>query len=188
MAGPIARFAGVAVMTLALAGCSSMGNMFGASDDASYADVNASQSEVAQAAQGVMPAIATQCPPIEIRAGAEYTRSFAGNRTSDPSALRYQGVIDRVSRNCVVSNGVITVSMGAVGRVILGPSGAEGNITVPVRFAVQRDDMLVFSERYDITVSATRSSANEFSKTLENVAIPYVGGESINIYVGFDSR
>lgn len=173
-------------LAVLLAGCS-MGSMFGGSSDASYANVNASQSQIAQAASGAMPAIATECPPIRIREGAEFYRSYAGNRTSDPSALRYQGVIDRVSRNCVVSNGLITVRMGAVGRVIVGPSGSAGNITVPLRFAVQRDDLAVFSERYDIAVATSPSSANEFSHTIENVAIPYVGGESITIWVGFDN-
>ena len=180
------RLAAGTAMAVLLAGCS-MGSMFGGSDDASYADLNASQSQLAQAASGAMPAIATECPPIRIRDGAEFYRSYAGNRTSDASALRYQGVLDRVSRNCVVSNGLITVDMGAVGRVIVGPSGGDGNITVPLRFAVQRDGLAVFSQRYDIPVAASTSSANEFSHTVEKVAIPYVGGETITIWVGFDN-
>ncbi len=180
------RLAGVAMIATALAGCS-MGSMFAGGNDESFANVSPSPTQVAQTASGVMPAIATECPPIRIRGGAEYYRSYAGNRTSDPSALRYQGVIDRVSRNCVVSNGQIRVQMGAVGRVILGPSGSDGTVTVPVRFAVQRDGMAVFSERYDVSVAASASSANEWSHTLENVAIPYVGGEQITIWVGFDN-
>lgn len=180
------RLAAGTAMAVLLAGCS-MGSMFGGNDDASYANLNASQTQVAQAASGAMPAIATECPPIRIRDGAEFYRSYAGNRTSDPSALRFQGVLDRVSRNCVVSNGLITVDMGAVGRVIVGPSGGEGNISVPLRFAVQRDGLAVFSQRYDIAVAASTSSANEFSHTVEKVAIPYVGGETITIWVGFDN-
>lgn len=186
MMGSVLRIAASAACAAVLAGCS-MGSMFGGSDDASYANINASQTQVAQAASGALPAIATECPPIRIREGAEFYRTYAGNRTSDPTALRYQGVIDRVSRNCVVSNGVITVQMGAVGRVIVGPSGGESNITMPLRFAVQRDGLAVFSQRYDVAVAASPSSANEFSQTVENVAIPYVGGEQITIFVGFDN-
>ena len=122
MMGSVLRMAAGTALAALLAGCS-MGSMFGGSDDASYANINASQTQVAQAASGALPAIATECPPIRIREGAEFYRTYAGNRTSDSTALRYQGVIDRVSRNCVVSNGVITVQMGAVGRVIVGPSG-----------------------------------------------------------------
>ncbi len=186
MVRTVLRIATGTALAALVAGCS-MGSMFGGSDDASYANLNASQTQIAQAASGAMPAIATECPPIRIREGAEFYRSYAGNRSSDPSALRYQGVIDRVSRNCVVSNGQITVNMGAVGRVIVGPSGSSGNVTVPLRFAVQRDGLAVFSERYDLAVTADPASTNEFSHTVENVAIPYVGGESITIWVGFDN-
>ena len=121
MVGSVLRIAAGTALAALLAGCS-MGSMFGGSDDASYANINASQTQVAQAASGAMPAIAT-----------------------------------------------------------------EGNITMPLRFAVQRDGLAVFSQRYDVAVAASPSSANEFSQTVENVAIPYVGGEQITIFVGFDN-
>jgi hypothetical protein len=158
-------------MTALLAGCT-MGSMFGGGDDQRFADVSA---------------IATECPPIRIREGTGSYRVFAGNRTSDPQALRYQGVIDNISRNCVASNGLITVRMGASGRVIPGASGSPGSVNMPLRFAVERDGMVLFSQRYDVPVAISGASAAEFAQTIENVAIPYVGGESITIWVGFDS-
>ena|SRR5690554_4921015 len=124
MLAPLTKLAGSAALALSVAACS-MGSMFGGGSDAQLANVTASQAQVAQAASGAVPAIATECPPIRIRESAGTLQVFAGNRTNTPSALRYQGVIDRVSRNCVVSNGLITVTMGAAGRVILGPSGSE---------------------------------------------------------------
>ena len=186
MLAQVSKLLGTAALAATLGACS-MGSMFGANEDASYAGLSASQTQVAQAANGALPAIATECPPIRIRDGAGTYRSFAGNRTSDASALRHQAVLDRVSRNCVVSNGLITVNMGAVGRVILGPSGSQGNINVPLRFVVERDSMATFSERYDVAVNAQASSANEFAHTVEGISIPYVGGETITIWVGFDT-
>lgn len=186
MLGQISKLAAVSTLALALSGCS-MGSMFGGNNDAQYAGVTASQAQVAQGASGAMPAIATECPPIRIRDNAGSYRSFVNNRTSDPQSLRYQGVIDRISRNCVVSNGLITVQMGAVGRVILGPAGSASNVNVPLRFAVERDGLAVYSQKFDIPVSVQLSSSNEFSHTVEGVAVPYVGGESITIWVGFDS-
>lgn len=182
----VTRLAGIAALALLVGACSS-GAMFGGSDDASFANVNASQAQIDQAASAAIPAIASECPPIRIRPGTEFYRDYAGNRRSDPNALRYQGVLDRATRNCIVSNGLITVNMGAAGRVILGPSGSEANINVPLRFAVERDGMVVFSERFAIPVAATRTDVNEFAHTVEGVAIPYVGGEPITIWVGFDT-
>ena len=81
MMGSVLRIAASAACAAVLAGCS-MGSMFGGSDDASYANINASQTQVAQAASGALPAIATECPPIRIREGGGGTyeaNDLAGN-------------------------------------------------------------------------------------------------------------
>ncbi|WP_404405914.1 hypothetical protein [Pelagibacterium halotolerans] len=167
------------VLALALAGCS-MGSMFGGGDPA-LSSVTPSQSQIDSAVAGAMPAIATECPEIKVRDGAGSYRVTSGN------AVRYQAVIDRISRNCVVSNGQITVSMGAVGRVIPGPAFNQSSVNVPLRFVVVRDGMAVFSELYSIPVTVSANAANEFAYTAENVAVPYVGGEDITFWVGFDN-
>ncbi|KKB11175.1 hypothetical protein VE25_14255 [Devosia geojensis] len=174
---------------LALAGCS-MGSMFGGGG-ASTADVNLvnatpSQQQIAQAQASAMPAIATECPPIRVRNGGEAMFRYAGGQVN-PNQLQYQGVIDEVTRNCTVSNGQIRVNMGASGRVLLGPAGSQTSVTAPVRFAVERDGQAVFTEKYNLSVPITGQSG-QFVQVVENVSIPYVGGESITIWVGFDTR
>ncbi len=189
--GAFARIGGVAVIAATLSACS-MGSMFGGGGNtaatADLATTNASQSEINLAAQSALPAIATECPPIKVRPGGEALFAYAG-KTGDARTLNYQAVIDKQSRNCVVSNGLITVNMGVVGRVLLGPAGNQSDVTVPVRFAVERDGLAVFSQRYDlpVTIDASTQSA-DFVKVVDGVAIPYVGGEDITIWVGFDSR
>jgi hypothetical protein len=186
------RFAGFGAAALALSACSMGGGMFGgnaAAPSSQFANVSASKSEIAQAAPNAVPAIATECPPIKVRAGGEALFSYAGGKVGNPNDLHYQAVIEKQSRNCVVSNGLITVKMGVVGRLLLGPSGNEKSVTVPIRFAVERDGSAVFSEIYKIPVSITPpNQSEEFVKVVENVAIPYVGGEDITIWVGFDPR
>ena len=123
------------------------------------------------------------------RAGSEAMFYYGNGRTGDPKALQYQGVIDETSRNCVVSNGLITVNMGVEGRVLLGPAGTQATVNAPIRFAVERDGQAVFSEKHTIPVSIVAPARSaEFVKVLENVAIPYLGGEEITIWVGFDTR
>ena len=94
------------------------------------------------AAVNALPAIATECPPIKVRPGAEAMFFYGEGKVGDPRELQYQAVIDQQSRNCVVSNGLITVKMGVGGRVLLGPEGNETDAsTVPLRFAVERDNV-----------------------------------------------
>src|SRR5690606_1301892 len=87
-----------------------------------------------------LPAIATECPPIKVRPGAETVYYYGRGQIGNPRDLQYQAVIDKQSRNCVVSNGLITVQMGVVGRFMLGPSGSQSSVDLPLRFAVERGD------------------------------------------------
>ena len=136
-----------------------------------------------------MPAIATECPPIKVRPGAEAIYYYGNGQLGNPRDLQYQAVIDKQSRNCVVSNGLITVKMGVVGRLMLGPSGTQQSVNLPLRFAVERgDNSPLFSELYQIPVSVTPpAQASDFVKVVDNVQIPYVAGDQITIWVGFDS-
>ncbi len=182
--------AAVLVVSLTLAGCG-VGSLVGdGSNTASQlADTTATANEISQIQSSALPAIATECPPIKVRDGGEAIFAYANNRIGDARALQFQAVIDGQSRNCVVSNGLITVKMGVVGRLVMGPSSSTNSMTLPLRFAVERDEITVFSQVYEIPMTVTPpSQSEEFVKVVENVAIPYLGGEDIVIWVGFDSN
>jgi hypothetical protein len=184
------RFSAMAGLAILLAGCS-MGSMFGGgtTTSADLQNATATPQAVAQAQTNALPVIATECPPIKVRLGGEAMYYYGNGRVGDPKALQYQGVIDETSRNCVVSNGQITVNMGVTGRVLLGPAGTQTSINAPIRFAVERDGQAIFSEKYTLAVPITPpAQTNEFVKVVENVTIPYLGGENITIWVGFDTR
>jgi hypothetical protein len=184
------RFASMGALALAVSACS-MGNMFAPSTGgpSPMATANPTQQELATASTNALPAIATECPPIKVRNGGEALFYYGKGKVGDARSLNYQAVIEKQSRNCVVSNGLITVKMGIVGRLLLGPAGNQTNVNVPVRFAVERDEVPLFSERYEIPVTITPpNQSEEFVKVVENVAIPYTGGEQIVIWVGFDSK
>jgi hypothetical protein len=175
---------------IALSACS-MGSMFAPASPAADSLQNASptQAELATASSLALPAIATECPPIKVRPGAEAMFFYGKGKAGNPRDLNYQAVIDKQSRNCVVSNGLITVKMGIVGRVLLGPAGNQTSVSVPIRFAVERDDVALYSEKYDIPVQiAPPAQSEEFVKVVDGVQIPYVGGEDITIWVGFDAK
>ena len=184
-----ARLVSMGAVALALSACS-MGNMFApaASAPSAMQTANPTQQELATASTNALPAIATECPPIKVRLGGEALFYYGKGKVGNAKDLNYQAVIEKQSRNCVVSNGLITVKMGIVGRLLLGPAGNQTNVNVPVRFAVERDEVPLFSERYEIPVTITPpNQSEEFVKVVENVAIPYTGGEQIVIWVGFDS-
>ncbi|MBU1174660.1 MAG: hypothetical protein KKH72_04595 [Alphaproteobacteria bacterium] len=182
-------------LAVALSACS-MGSMFGSSasptttgSTGALANASPSQEQIDMTALATAPAIATECPPIRVRNGGEAIYAYQNDRFGDARSLQFEAVIDKQSRACTASNGLITVDMGVVGRVLLGPAGENKEYIIPVRFAVERDDLAVFSEKYDIPVSLVGGEQSQsFVKVVDNVAIPFVGGENIVIWVGFDTR
>lgn len=181
------RIIGAGVLVLSLAGCGM--DMFGAGSDSSQAaNASATPAQIAQGQASALPAIATECPPIKVQPGAEALFFYGNGHAGNPQDLHYQADFEKETRNCVVSNGLITVKMGIIGRVLLGPSGKETSVTVPLRFSVERNGTAVFSEKYSIPVAITPpAQSQEFVKVVDNVAIPYLGGEDIVIWVGFDT-
>mgnify|MGYP000061766921 CR=1 FL=1 len=185
------RLLATGALALALSACS-MGNMFAPAPNngtTQLQNASASQSELQTASINALPAIATECPPIKVMAGAEALFKYNNNSRPNPRELNWQAVIDKQSRNCVVSNGKIALKLGVVGRLLLGPAGNVQSAELPLRFAIERDGTAIYSERYDIpvTVNPPDQSA-EFVKVVENVEIPYLGGEIITIWVGFDNK
>ena len=183
------RIAAVVSAAAILSACS-MGGITPAPSAQSQALQTAAVTPDEIAAQSpALPAIATECPPIKVRPGAEALYFYGRGQVGNPKDLQYQAVIDKQSRNCVVSNGLITVKMGVVGRFMLGPSGDQTSVELPLRFAVERDESPLFSEKYEIPVQlAGGTQASDFVKVVENVQIPYVTGDNITIWVGFDSK
>lgn len=188
----VARFAVVALgLGLTVSACS-MGNMFApapSGDARQLQDQSMSPDQIAAVSSTALPAIATECPPIKVRPGSEALFKYTNNKQPNPRDLNWQAVIDNQSRNCVVSNGKITMKMGVVGRLLLGPAGNVQATDLPLRFAVERDGVPLFSEKYDIPVQiAAGQQAADFVKVVENVEIPYLGGEQITVWVGFDPK
>jgi hypothetical protein len=188
----VVRIAAAAALGIGLSACS-MGGMFGGGGQPS-AQTQALQNATATpdqiaAMSPALPAIATECPPIKVRPGAEAVYFYGKGQVGNPRDLQDQAVIDKQSRNCTVSNGLITVKMGVVGRLMLGPAGNQQSVDLPLRFAVERGDSTpLYSELYQIPVAVTPPAhAGDFVKVVDNVQIPYVAGDEITIWVGFDS-
>ncbi len=184
------KFALPTAILMTISACS-IGSFGGGADTATspLAQTSPDPTQISQVQSSALPAIATVCPPIKVRQGGEAIFSYQPNRIGDASALNYQAVIDGQSRNCVVSNGLITVNIGVVGRMLLGPNCTSKSLELPLRFAVERNEIAVFSQLYKVPVSVSPPDrSTEFVKVVENVAIPYLGGEEIVIWVGFDPR
>ena len=133
----------------------------------------------------------TICPPVDVRAGASTLTVPPGS--SDALALRYQGSISELARECNVSGGVMRMKVGIEGRVLVGPAGGPGQLDVPLRYAVVKEGpepKTVVSKfsKIQIAIPAGRSNVL-FTHVDSDIAFPMPPGldiEAYVVYVGFD--
>lgn len=181
------RVGGIFAVALLLSGCS-MGGLFGSSTPSATTQQLANSTASPEQVATVLPAIATECPPIKVRAGAEALYYYGNGKVGNARDLQYQAVIDKQSRNCVVSANQITIQMGVTGRLMLGPAGNQTVVDLPIRFAVESNGTPLFTEKYEVPVTVSPAAqSGDFVKVVDNLAVPYLGGEEIVIWVGFDS-
>ena len=183
---------------LIVASCqTSGGNIFG--DAAPTAENSENAEQVATADPKINPnaktrlkntrsALSEYCPAVRIRAGTETYRVFPkGVDKSDTDNVRYQATITKVARECAYVGQNLTIKVGARGRVITGPGGESGDVTMPIRVAVTEGSDTIYSKLYrPVETIATGSTNTQFSFVDQDVVIPAPTATNIRVFIGFD--
>jgi hypothetical protein len=127
------------------------------------------------------------CPPIVLREGTAFFRTYAKGAKDDPTKLVYQASISDVTRSCARSADTMTINAAAAGRVIVGPAGSAGTVTMPIRVAVVRGEEVLYSQlhKYQVVV-AEGGGATQFVFNDPNVVIPLPEPGTIQVFIGYD--
>ncbi|WP_421724573.1 hypothetical protein [Bauldia sp.] len=131
------------------------------------------------------------CPPIEIRAGTEALTVYERGNENDPAHVRYQASITKTARECTQSGETLTIKVGVSGRVLAGPKGGAGTVTLPLRIVVVKQiggTGPLYSNlfRVPITIGAPALSA-DYSEVFESVSVNITPQDrNLIVYVGFD--
>lgn len=143
------------------------------------------------------------CPPVGLREGTAFFTTYGSAPAAkakpagdaDPSLdaaaaakpIRYQTSITDVTRSCTRAGGQITMTIAVAGKVVPGPAGSPGSLTLPIRIAVANGPDVLFSQlyRYDAQV-ASATAASTFLFTASDVTFADPGIRSIRAFAGFD--
>lgn len=178
----LAAFA-VSGSMLALAGCQSGGGAFGIG-----APKPSDPAAVAEAEGKILASeLLAYCPGITLRDGTAFFNTYARGGDGDPSKLIYQAAITDTTRSCTRSDGTMTITVGAAGKIVTGPLGAPGKINMPIRVVVVRGTEVLYSQlhRHQVQVANT-VGATQFVFTVNNINIPTPTARDIQIFVGYD--
>ncbi|WP_026059940.1 hypothetical protein [Pseudaminobacter salicylatoxidans] len=129
------------------------------------------------------------CPNVTLREGTAFFSTYAKGGQDDASKLVYQASIAQVTRACSRADGMLTLNVAIAGKVVPGPEGAPGKMTMPIRVvAVQgMDQKVLYSKlhKFEVTVSDT-STATQFVFNDPAVTFPIPAEQNVQLYAGFD--
>lgn len=139
------------------------------------------------------PADPVKCPDVVIQDGTADDRVYGSTADQSNANLRYQFSITDIARDCQISGERLVMKVGVAGKILLGPAGAPGSFTGPVRVAVvnNNDQSVALSKLYPVAVSIPGGqSEGAFSLVTEPFEVPYPHRKAqydYTVRVGFDT-
>jgi hypothetical protein len=143
------------------------------------------------------------CPRVTLREGTAFYTTYANvAKKKKPAAedaldasveedrsgsVVYQASISDVTRACTPNGGMLNINVAVAGKIVPGPMGKAGTITMPIRVAVLQGGEVVYSNlaRFPVTVSDT-SGATQFVYNDANISIPTPTERNVQIFAGYD--
>ncbi len=196
----------VVLLGLGVGGCgmslsSGLGSsLFGGGSSSSSADANSKVSEeqllaAAKTGDGAAPTTgaieaAPGCPKVSVWPRDNTLTIYEPGRVGDGLAIMHRGEITKTQRECSLQPGQVTVKFGFAGRVLLGPRGQTGPVSLPVTIYVtdaKREQIGTDKAKVETTV-AVENPIGYFS-TVRTVTIPVPEGArpgEFRVFVGFD--
>ena len=130
------------------------------------------------------------CPSIEIRDGTEFLPIFEAGKQGDLANIRFQANVQRVARDCEEDpTGGIRVKIGAAGRVLSGPKGATGSVTIPVRVAAVVGERVIYSKLVPTTVDVMPPDNSALWSIVDDgFLVSVADSHEATIYIGLDGQ
>jgi hypothetical protein len=134
------------------------------------------------------------CPGVDYRQGAA-TYNITDSKSAENAALnvKYLASFMKTARECDVHGDNVTIKVGVQGRVVVGPAGAPGTLTIPLRYALVKEGlepMVVWTKFFPVTVTIPSTNLNvPFTHIEEDMTVPIPPAAELAayvVYIGFD--
>jgi len=128
-------------------------------------------------------AAANGCPPVQVEGGQRYVTSYEGKRVGDGASVIHRAEITKTARECQPTMGMVQVKYGIAGRVLLGPKGKPGTISLPaVMQVLDKAGNKVKSDAVTVTVTITKENPLSYFSIVRDVTIPVKDGTAAQDY------
>lgn len=130
------------------------------------------------------------CPQVVAWPHDRLLTIYAGGQVGNTQAIMHRGEITKLARECQIYGDRVTVRYGFAGRVLLGPKGAPGQVTMPISIRVADADRKVLaSDTAKVsTIIPTENPVGYFS-VVKEITFPISMGtrpEDYKVFVAFE--
>lgn len=172
--------------------------MFGGSSSTAANSTGVSQEQLLTAAKNettgsVTPSaagVSAGCPRFVVWPRDNTLTIFEQGRVGDALAVMHRGEITKTARECEVEGGRVTVKYGFSGRILMGPKGKPGKITLPVTvFVTDSKRERITAERMMVDASIAVDNPIGYFSVVRTVTFNVPEGAragEFEVFVGFE--
>lgn len=134
--------------------------------------------------------IAYGCPRFVVWPRENHVTIYEQGRAGDGLAVVHRGEITKTARECQVEPGRVTVRYGFSGRVLLGPRGKSGTVSLPVNvFVTDSKRERIAADKMKVDVAVAVDNPIGYFSMVRTVTFNIPEGSrpgEFEVFVGFD--
>jgi hypothetical protein len=137
-----------------------------------------------------MGEVAHGCPRFQVWSREGYLTIYEPGRVGDGLAVMHRGEITQTARECQIENNRITVKYGFSGRVLLGPKGKSGRVSLPLNvFVTDAKREKITTDKVKVDVDVVVDKPIGYFSIVRSVSFSIPEGSrpgEYEVYIGFD--
>lgn len=189
-------FVGLVAAPFLMSGCavSKFSNPFGAgSPDTSASAVTEDrlmQTAKADSGEDLPGGMSAHCPQVVAWPRDRLLTIYQPGHVGDNLAVVHRGEITKMARECQLYSDRVVVKYGFAGRVLLGPKGTPGTISMPVSVRVAgAEQKTLATDKMSIAATVPAGNPVGYFSMVREIAFPILVGtrpEDYKVFVAFD--
>jgi hypothetical protein len=116
-------------------------------------------------------------------------RTYAKGKKDDPQQIVFQASFGDYTRQCTLNDTNLTMTVVAQLRLVAGPAGTPGPVTLPIRITVLDGETVLYSEvtKFPTEIPpGTPGTQVIFRK--DGIKMPVGSGALVRVNIGFDTQ
>ena len=132
----------------------------------------------------------SHCPQVVAWPHDRLLTIYEPGHVGDTQAIMHRGEITKMARECELFPDHIVVKYGVAGRVLLGPKGHPGLVTLPVSIKVaDADHKVLAKDAAKVSTTIPQENPVGYFSVVKEISFPITMGtrpEDYKVFVAFD--